>query len=185
MLPNNMKYNKSQLGFTLIELLVVISIIGVLSSIVLASVANGRKKAHEGEIKSNLIQIRTALELYYSANGSYPSTGGAWWTEGPANGSHPRTGPTGWIPNLAPSYIPILPHDKYTGQDRTSIHAWCDSNSTYYFYKSDGANYKVEAWCLAEYFPIPSTSYFADPWITSIGGYQINMTIYTPAARLW
>jgi general secretion pathway protein G len=59
-------------GFTLIELLVVIAIIGVLSSVVLASLNTARMKARDTSRISQLAQIRTALELYYLDNGSYP-----------------------------------------------------------------------------------------------------------------
>jgi prepilin-type N-terminal cleavage/methylation domain-containing protein len=59
-------------GFTLIELLVVIAIIGLLSSIVLASLNTARSKARDAERLSEMEQLRTAIEMYYSANGYYP-----------------------------------------------------------------------------------------------------------------
>jgi prepilin-type N-terminal cleavage/methylation domain-containing protein len=61
-------------GFTLIELLVVISIIGLLSSIVLASLNTARSKARDAKRKQDLHQIQIALELYYSTYGGYPSS---------------------------------------------------------------------------------------------------------------
>ncbi len=63
-------------GFTLIELLVVIAIIGLLSSVVLASLNGARQKARDAQRVSHLTQIRTALEMYYSDNNSYPNSGG-------------------------------------------------------------------------------------------------------------
>jgi len=60
-------------GFTLIELLVVIAIIGVLSSVVLASLNSARQKGRDAKRISDLKQIQLALELYYDANGQYPS----------------------------------------------------------------------------------------------------------------
>jgi len=59
-------------GFTLIELLVVISIIGMLSSIVLASLNTARAKARDARRVSDLRQVQTALEFYYDKHGNYP-----------------------------------------------------------------------------------------------------------------
>jgi len=58
-------------GFTLIELLVVISIIALVSSIVLASVTKSRTSSRDSAVKSNLLEVRSAAELYYAANQNY------------------------------------------------------------------------------------------------------------------
>lgn len=63
-------------GFTLIELLVVIAIIGVLASAVFASLGAAREKARDATRIHTAQQFRTALDLYYANNGSYPSSGG-------------------------------------------------------------------------------------------------------------
>jgi prepilin-type N-terminal cleavage/methylation domain-containing protein len=60
-------------GFTLIELLVVISIVGLLSSVLLASVGTARAKARDAKRVSDMRQVQLALELYRDANGSYPT----------------------------------------------------------------------------------------------------------------
>ena len=62
-----------QRGFTLIELLVVIAIMGIFSSVVLSSLAPAREKARDAKRLQDLNSIRTALELYYEANGQYPA----------------------------------------------------------------------------------------------------------------
>jgi prepilin-type N-terminal cleavage/methylation domain-containing protein len=59
-------------GFTLIELLVVIAIIGILASIVLASLDSARKKGRDARRIADIKQIQLALELYYDANSAYP-----------------------------------------------------------------------------------------------------------------
>ena len=61
-------------GFTLIELLVVIAIIGILASIVLASLDSARKKGRDARRIADIKQIQLALELAYDANGAYPAT---------------------------------------------------------------------------------------------------------------
>lgn len=65
-------------GFTLIELSVVISIIGLLSSVVLASLNTARAKARDSRRMSDLRNIQLALELYYDKYGTYKVTGGGW-----------------------------------------------------------------------------------------------------------
>lgn len=68
-------------GFTLIELLVVISIIGMLSSIVMVSVASAREKGRDAARISQIHQIDLAVQLYIADNNKAPDLGG---TCGPA-----------------------------------------------------------------------------------------------------
>lgn len=63
-----------QPAFTLIELLVVISIIGLLSSVVFASIGSARAKARDARRMSDMNEIAKALELYYADHGAYPIT---------------------------------------------------------------------------------------------------------------
>jgi len=67
------KFGKNK-GFTLIELLVVIAIIGILASVVLASLNSARKKSRDARRIADTKQLQLALELYFDANSSYPAT---------------------------------------------------------------------------------------------------------------
>ncbi|MDP3769823.1 MAG: type II secretion system protein [Candidatus Sungbacteria bacterium] len=65
---------KSTSGFTLIELLVVIAIIGVLASVVLASLNTARRKSRDARRIADIKQIQLALELFFDGAGlrNYP-----------------------------------------------------------------------------------------------------------------
>lgn len=60
-----MKLSKGQKGFTLIELLVVIAIIGILASIVLASLNTARDRGRDASIRASMSQIRAQAEIFY------------------------------------------------------------------------------------------------------------------------
>jgi len=59
-------------GFTLIELLVVIAIIGLLSTLAVVALNDARIKSRDAKRLSDIKQIQSALELYYSDNNTYP-----------------------------------------------------------------------------------------------------------------
>lgn len=84
---------KGQKGFTLIELLVVVAIIGILSSVVLASLNSARQKGRDARRASDLKQLQLALELYYDANVGYPAA----------------------LSSLASDYISVVPNDPSGG----------------------------------------------------------------------
>ncbi|TSC72135.1 MAG: prepilin-type N-terminal cleavage/methylation domain-containing protein [Parcubacteria group bacterium Gr01-1014_70] len=71
-----MKLFKEQKGFTLIELLVVIAIIGILASIVLASLNTARDRGRNASIRASLSQMRAQAEIFYDTAGDYQVASG-------------------------------------------------------------------------------------------------------------
>lgn len=63
----------NQKGFTLIELLVVIAIIGLLSTMAVVSLNNARIKARDARRVSDIKQIQTALEMFFTDKNDYPA----------------------------------------------------------------------------------------------------------------
>lgn len=60
-------------GFTLTELLVVMAIIAILAGLTLTGYQVARKAARDGRRKSDLEQVRSALEMCRTDTGSYPA----------------------------------------------------------------------------------------------------------------
>jgi type II secretion system protein G len=109
---------KKNKGFTLIELLVVISIIGLLSSVVLASVNSARDKATAAKLVSEMKALQNAIEMYRADNnGDVPiDESGMWYSD--YNGE-------GYLDDLSdylvPKYISRIPHSPdfpHNGTDR-------------------------------------------------------------------
>lgn len=156
-------------AFTLIELLVVIAIIGVLSAVILSGLSVARAKGNDAKRITDMRELQKALELYYDANRVYPSTGSAWWANCSAFGSHGTSGAGGWIPNLAPTYIPVLPLDpKPIG------------TSGCYVYKSDGIDYFIIA-----YLTVESYDSTTNKWKRPSSPTQASFAFYTPGASTW
>lgn len=144
---------QNQTGFSLIELMVVIALIGLLASVVLASLAGARKSSREAKRKTELLQVQKALEGYYTANYGYPTTGGVWFGTSANGGNKTTSGATAYIPNLTPTYLATLPTDPLGATS-----GWSGYN-----YKSDGLRYKLILSDVGpETFP-SSTELFYDP----------------------
>ena len=68
-----LKKRSKTAGFTLIELLVVISIIGLLSSIVLASFKSAHETAQNTKVLADVHEVQLALQVYFNDHGGYPA----------------------------------------------------------------------------------------------------------------
>jgi prepilin-type N-terminal cleavage/methylation domain-containing protein len=72
------RFNRRRsLGFTLVELLVVIAIIGVLVALLLPAIQAAREAARRSQCLNNLKQISLGCLNFQTANGAFPTAGGA------------------------------------------------------------------------------------------------------------
>lgn len=60
-------------GFTLIELLVVVVIIGILAAIAIPVFLNQRNAARNASVESDIRNMATVMETYYTTNDAYPT----------------------------------------------------------------------------------------------------------------
>jgi type II secretion system protein G len=102
------KTKNTQKGFTLIELLVVVAIIGVLATVVLASLSSARTKAKESRYKQEMRNMQKVLEIYRLDNDTYPIVA-SWQGVSVQFGSRSVSGSNAYIPGLVPDYISELP----------------------------------------------------------------------------
>lgn len=131
--------------------MVVIAVIGILASVVLASLNSARGKSRDARRMADIKQLQIALELYFNDNGTYPNTGG--WRDACASfGSFGVTGSNGYVPNLAPTYIPVLPEDPKPIPP-----------SACYIYYSNTIDYKILVYNTVETNTASVGSTFYDP----------------------
>lgn len=161
-------------GFTLIELLVVIAIIGILAGVVMASLNSARAKSRDARRVSDLHEMRTALELYHTANGSYPVV--SRWATSEVTDYDSGSGWAALQTALSP-YMQRLPGDPSPSGTSGPWH----HENYHYAYGSDGTVYDLVAQLEVNTSLMCSTkiwkyhhgegSYPPDsPWCSSHGG---------------
>jgi len=133
-----MKHTK---GFTLIELLVVVAIIGLLSSVIMASLNSARIKARDAKRAEDIHQIQTAVEMYYNDNGHYPNSSGSW-----ASFDSPSYSPQTIVSPAAANLAAALkPYIGYTSDPKS-----LGGDSGYLYISGTGADYCILFWRTTE-----------------------------------
>lgn len=170
-----MMINKKK-GFTLIELLVVVAIIGILASIVLTSINSSRAKARDAQRKADIRQITIALELYYDANGVYPTANGAT----APGASWANSADNSWD-MLATALNPFLPSLAKDPLQTTNPSVWAHSGFSYSYLRCSVNNSYMLVYHLEEAKgPDPGT--FCNANFYRYGGTGANTYVKTIGA---
>lgn len=90
---------RSSKAFTLIELMIAVAIIGILAAVALPRFGNLMNKSKESATTGGLTSVRSALNIYVSANHLYPTDNLASLTD---NGAY--------ISGIPPVKLPGTPH---------------------------------------------------------------------------
>lgn len=110
-------------GFTLIEVLVVATIIGILAAVAVSSYASINKRSRDAKRRSDIEQIRSALEMYRSDLGYYPAV------------DYTSFGNvTDLISYLVSAYMPSMPSDPQSPTSNYYYEATSKVGVNYYGY---------------------------------------------------
>lgn len=159
-----MRLTKNNNAFTVVELLIVIVVIALLATVVIVTYRGVQDRSKAVAKMHDIQAIQDAIEGYFAATGSYPSTGSAW--------KYQRKDGNAFIPGLYPTYMPEIPSIKDGPTDNLY-------NNTY-IYISNGSEYKLDRLYQAsvpsgEFSNIPTRmrdNSFTDRWgVWSEGGY--------------
>lgn len=98
-------FQQQKLGMSLVQTLVILGIIAILSTVILASISDAKKKARDKERVSDLQGIQLALRLYKDTEGAYPTEYDS-FTDGIVIGDG------GDIDEKLRPFFPVIPKDK-------------------------------------------------------------------------
>jgi prepilin-type N-terminal cleavage/methylation domain-containing protein len=126
---------KHLMGFTLIELLVVIAIISTITSMVLASSNDSRKKERDTSRVEHVAQVRRALELFFNDHKRYPNV-----ADDGLNTNGEIIGSNGAFDALIQSYLPNPQNDPRWDTTLGDNPANYPTGNKHYYYGYDPVN---------------------------------------------
>ncbi len=104
------KFWQKEKGFTLIELLIVVAIIGIVAGIAIPRFLGARTTARVTRAFADMRTIADGLEMYFTAENTYPATLGA-------------------LSTSTPAYLTSVPKDPFDADDGPYRYYVDDSNS--------------------------------------------------------
>src|SRR3989338_8593710 len=108
-------------GFTLMEILITLTIIGIILSIATLSFTSVRMDSRDGRRKTDLEEVRSALEQYKSNNNAYPTPGSSFGLP---------FGQSGLLDSASNTYLQRIPQDPLYPRRN-------------YYYQTSGADYTL------------------------------------------
>lgn len=165
----NSRQSPKNAGFTLVELMAVIVIAGILAAVFAQALPFMQQKVRDKVRIHNFSNLRRILEVYRSDNGRYPSLTPVGVESAYAFAADPFA--SSWatlqtnapyIPNVTPTYYPVLPPDPKPGESSVSgcqAMAWQRN----ILYVTDGEHYKLIYHCASETNDYSPDDTFYDP----------------------
>lgn len=113
-------FSKKLRGFTLVEMLIVIVIIGLLAASLIPKITGMQAKARDTVRKADLNNLATAISVYYTDNGGYPTPETNWSV-------------TWWVATGLINYMSSIPRDPTNNRPCGGLVTAAGTNQAYMY----------------------------------------------------
>ena len=115
-------FSNTRKGFTLIELLIVVVIIGILAAIAIPKFATTKEKAYMATMKTDLRNLVTAQEAFFSDNQAFTNdlVAANYAASKNVTVTVTNVGVDGWTANSVHALVSTKQCDVYVGTDATN-----------------------------------------------------------------
>ncbi|MFZ1242583.1 MAG: prepilin-type N-terminal cleavage/methylation domain-containing protein [Candidatus Saccharimonas sp.] len=158
-------YYSNNHGFTIVELLIVIVVIAILAAISIVAYNGIQDRAKNIRVQSDIKQVATLIEMYYTQEGTYPSTGSLSNVYSDANCTFAADSDGAKTKQWVPGITETLPQNPGLVGTGVSALGGC------YLYSSNGTEYILSAWNAKRGGSSTDAMYrrigFREPWFYS------------------
>lgn len=151
---------KTMSGFTIVELLIVIVVIGILATLVLNSFSGAQAQARDAKRKSDVAQIKIALQIYKINKNTYVETGSGCGSGGNGNGffNYSIEGSTTWPKSIAQCLIDEKALSEEPLDPTGTRVCWSANGQTCYAYSKSTCASGTFVYAHLETLPVSSTA---------------------------